>query len=424
MRYKFSISLIFLFVSFLSFSQVDNNEVLKIYNSSVLDCNCATLKLVHQDAGRNDVASNLNCNTFEAILASIPSNEKSTTYSLSKKIEDYQKKYADEDLTNRSVFENALDDLIKYCTDRINAKERSVSTQEFENAMVNIKLEALQNFDALETITPNTVAETPQENTSKSDSTFWFLISVIVSIIALAFSLLAFIKKSKVELGDVENSYLKGKSVLNSMSPNSLEELEEKLKNKIKQNYSETIHRIERLDYLVRELKSKLDEKEQDNLNIEVKEVVDEIEHEINTIQENTVFETEEDIEEEIEIDSNTDYQEFLNLNRNVFFYAPLAQNGFLEHSTLNAAVQDNSVFEVEINKNNPEEASFSFLGELNDLNTIIGDPITFLYPFADCFQEIDPDQEYQSVIVLQPGMLIKQNEIWVVTKKIVIELE
>ncbi|RYD83554.1 MAG: hypothetical protein EOP53_00505 [Sphingobacteriales bacterium] len=176
-----------------------------VYNSTVDLINCETIRFIHREAGRAEIANNMMCTSFESILKSIPEDEGSTTAKVAKDIDAYKTKFkADGDLAAQ------LDAIIAYVNKKIEAKPRKGNVADFKQKLQDYKTDALDNMSGASTTTTNTVtpaptgtndaaidedtetednvAMTPTETTTKSGTDWLGWLSLIISLLSLGLS--------------------------------------------------------------------------------------------------------------------------------------------------------------------------------------------------------------------------------------------
>jgi hypothetical protein len=108
------------------------------YNAAVDRINCETIRFIHREAGRVEVANNLDCTSFEAILKSIPEDEAATTQKLCKDIEAFKSKFKED-----KPMDKQLDAVIDYAYKRINAKKRKGNVANYKEQLEGFKTTAL-----------------------------------------------------------------------------------------------------------------------------------------------------------------------------------------------------------------------------------------------------------------------------------------
>ncbi|MGZ5280922.1 MAG: hypothetical protein ACXWEY_01470 [Bacteroidia bacterium] len=127
-----------------------------VFNSTVDQINCETIRFIHREAGRAEIANNMECFSFESILKSIPEDEARTTAQVSKDIEAFKTKYkADGDLGAQ------LDNVISYASKKIEAKPRKGNVADFKQKLLNFKKDALDNIAGADAGSGNAAATTP-----------------------------------------------------------------------------------------------------------------------------------------------------------------------------------------------------------------------------------------------------------------------
>jgi len=110
----------------------------EVFSSAVDHVNCETIRFIHREAGRAEVANNMDCLSFESIYKSIPADEAGTTGALCKNINDYKNKFkADKPLDAQ------LNAVIAFANAKIAAKKRKGNVEDFKASLEKIKKDAL-----------------------------------------------------------------------------------------------------------------------------------------------------------------------------------------------------------------------------------------------------------------------------------------
>ncbi len=112
-----------------------------VFNSTVDQINCETIRFIHREAGRAEIANNLNCFSFESILKSIPEDEARTTAALAKDIEAFKTKYKSGD-----ELAVQLDNVISFANKKIEAKPRKGNVADFKQKLQGYRKDAIDNI--------------------------------------------------------------------------------------------------------------------------------------------------------------------------------------------------------------------------------------------------------------------------------------
>lgn len=183
-----------------------------VFNSTVDQINCETIRFIHREAGRAEIANNMECFSFESILKSIPEDEARTTAQVAKDIEAFKTKYkADGDLSAQ------LDNVIAYASKKIEAKPRKGNVADFKLKLQDYKKDAIDNISGTETGANNATTSTPtggideeteetgivltdeEETTSAPGDTGWLTyLSLLLALCGLALSAYLFTRLGKL----------------------------------------------------------------------------------------------------------------------------------------------------------------------------------------------------------------------------------
>lgn len=134
--------LIALFIS--SVSAAFAQGAASVFEGAVDQINCETIRFIHREAGRSEIANNMECLSFESIYKSIPEDEASTTGQLAKNINAVKSKFsADKDLGTQ------LDAAISIAVKKIESKTRKGNIPDFKKKLADIKSDAIKNAASL-----------------------------------------------------------------------------------------------------------------------------------------------------------------------------------------------------------------------------------------------------------------------------------
>src|ERR1017187_4903096 len=137
----------------------------EVFNSTVDHINCETIRFIHREAGRAEVANNMDCLSFESIYKSIPPDEAKTTGALCKSINDYKNKYKADKLLDEQ-----LNTVIAFANGKINAKKRKGNVEDFKASLEKLKKDALDEAKGASNATNTnggTTAAAPAEATDR-----------------------------------------------------------------------------------------------------------------------------------------------------------------------------------------------------------------------------------------------------------------
>ncbi len=110
----------------------------EVFGSAVDHINCETIRFIHREAGRAEVANNMDCLSFESIYKSIPADEAATTGALCKNINDYKNKFKED-----KPLDAQLNAVIAFANAKIGAKKRKGNVEDFKASLEKIKKDAL-----------------------------------------------------------------------------------------------------------------------------------------------------------------------------------------------------------------------------------------------------------------------------------------
>ncbi len=143
----------------LAFGQKDGKAD---FGAAVDQINCETMKFIHREEGRKNVADKMECFTFESIYKSIPDDEINSTGKLCKEINHAKEKYnPKEDLGKQ------IDAVIALAYDKIKKKKRKGSVEEYKAHLEEYKKDALESFTAASTPKAEAKTEDKKDNQPK-----------------------------------------------------------------------------------------------------------------------------------------------------------------------------------------------------------------------------------------------------------------
>ena len=197
----------------------------EVFSTAVDHINCETIRFIHREAGRAEVANNMDCLSFESIYKSIPADEAGTTGALCKNINDYKNKFKED-----KPLDAQLNAVIAFANAKIGAKKRKGNVEDFKASLEKIKKDALDaakggnSTAANKTSTDSKPAETPKKDdkaTTASDTaqaiaepatgaakpahkTDWLgLLSLLVGLGALGLAYMAYSGMKKLQGGSM-----------------------------------------------------------------------------------------------------------------------------------------------------------------------------------------------------------------------------
>lgn len=156
MRKSFLCILAIFLAAFPSFAQTN---ALSVFEGAIDQINCETIRFIHREANRPDVANNMECLSFESILKSIPEDESNTTGKLARDINTIKSRYkADKDIGPQ------LDAAISVAVRKIESRPRKQNIPDFKKKLEDIKAETVKNAQALTENTPSETAPPVEDN--------------------------------------------------------------------------------------------------------------------------------------------------------------------------------------------------------------------------------------------------------------------
>jgi len=137
---RFSLKHLLLFFAFaINAGTIMAQAVAKeVFSTAVDHINCETIRFIHREAGRAEVANNMDCLSFESIYKSIPADEAGTTGALCKNINDYKNKFKAD-----KALDAQLNTVIAFANAKIAAKKRKGNVEDFKASLEKIKKDAL-----------------------------------------------------------------------------------------------------------------------------------------------------------------------------------------------------------------------------------------------------------------------------------------
>ncbi len=223
---RISLKSLFLFILFAStINTIMAQATKEVFSTAVDHINCETIRFIHREAGRAEVANNMDCLSFESIYKSIPGDEAGTTGALCKNINDYKNKFKED-----KPLDAQLNTVIAFANAKIGAKKRKGNVEDFKASLEKIKKDALDAAKGTSTAgnagasskpaeetkpaeKTATTSDTSQpisepaatENTAKTGhKTDWLgLLSLLVGLGALGLAYMAYSKTKKLEGGSM-----------------------------------------------------------------------------------------------------------------------------------------------------------------------------------------------------------------------------
>jgi hypothetical protein len=437
------LSLILLLNAFSSKAQTDTRAD---FNSAVDQINCETIKFIHREADRGDIADKMQCFTFESTYKTIPEDETKTTGQLSKKIDAFKEKFKPaEDLAQQ------LDKVIEFASGRIKAKKRKGNVDEFTERLNDIKQEALENTSepAPETVTAAndttkkiTVAEDEEilpesAKTKDSGSGNWLgWLSLLLSLLSLAIAgFVLFRVRNIIAEADEKISRLESETGNRPVTPLVNEStgnyrlLENKLHEelrKVRQEMNDKIAAVassagnstdtsaaalEEFEFTPKEL-----EPSEEDIDTNIEE-----EEEPKQPQPQNAEVSSEPEPERTIVSSSLD-DAVAGEMLPVYKYAGLpSHQGYFTDDEITEEPQEDSVFEIEMYEDVGDRAFLSVLNYTNVMAKALSEPEKYLDPY--CRYEQDPAGKTK-VILLEEGLLQRQGNMWIIAEKIRVRFE
>lgn len=434
------LSLILLGNALIALAQTDTRAD---FNSAVDQINCETIKFIHREANRGDVADKMQCFTFESTYKTIPEDEAKTTGQLSKKIEDFKGKFkTEEDLGQQ------LDKVIEFATGRIKAKKRKGNVDDFTARLNDIKQEALENINtaaplasADDTANRITVAEDEEilpEGTRSADesATNWLgWLSLLLSLISLFIAgYVLFRVRNIIVDADEKISRLENETgnrpvtpLVNESSGNYrlLEnKLHEELR-KVRQEMNDKIAAVsasagnaadtsaaafEEFEFTPEEL-----EPTDEDIDTNIEEIKEPQQTKPQHAETSAV-------EPERTIVASSLDDAVAGEMLPVYKYAGLpAHEGYFTDDDITEEPQEDSIFEIEMYEDVGDRAFLSVLNYTQVMEKVLGNPEKYLDPF--CRYEQEPAGK-NKIILLEEGLLQRQGNMWIIAEKIRVRFE
>ncbi len=112
------------------------------FKAAVLQINCATIRFIHNEAGRKDVSSKLSCLSPESVFASIPEDEANSTGKVAHEIDKFGDKFKSSDKLSEKI-----DEVITFASKKIKSKKRKGDVEKLTSEFAKIKKDAMLDFD-------------------------------------------------------------------------------------------------------------------------------------------------------------------------------------------------------------------------------------------------------------------------------------
>ena len=138
----------------------------EVFSTAVDHVNCETIRFIHREAGRAEVANNMDCLSFESIYKSIPADEGGTTGALCKNINDYKNKFKED-----KPLDAQLNAVIAFANAKIGAKKRKGNVEDFKASLEKIKKDALDAAKGTSTAGNTGAASKPAEEAKPAEKT-------------------------------------------------------------------------------------------------------------------------------------------------------------------------------------------------------------------------------------------------------------
>jgi len=164
---RISLKSLFLFIIFAgSVSSLLAQAAKEVFSTAVDHVNCETIRFIHREAGRAEVANNMDCLSFESIYKSIPTDEAGTTGALCKNINDYKNKFKED-----KPLDVQLNAVIAFANAKIAAKKRKGNVEDFKASLEKIKKDALDAAKGTASASSTTTETKPGEETKTIEKT-------------------------------------------------------------------------------------------------------------------------------------------------------------------------------------------------------------------------------------------------------------
>lgn len=220
-----------------------------VFNSAVDQINCETIRFIHREAGRAEIANNMQCTSYESIAKTVPEDEAKTTGQVARDIEAFKTKFkADKPLDAQ------LDQVIAFADKKITAKKRKGNVEDFKTRLEQYKADALANAGGNAPASSSS-ASTQTEKTEKSTAgdtgkaimepvstsgsgtkkKDWLgVIGVLLGLVSLAFAIPAFMASRRLKTGIVNGGGAdEGMNVSRPIDEESYRRLEARMQQEI-----------------------------------------------------------------------------------------------------------------------------------------------------------------------------------------------
>ena len=164
---RISMKRLFLFIIFAcGISSAIAQATKEVFSTAVDHINCETIRFIHREAGRAEVANNMDCLSFESIYKSIPGDEAGTTGALCKNINDYKNKFKED-----KALDAQLNAVVAFANAKIGEKKRKGNVADFKASLEKIKKDALDAAKGTSAASNNATATKPAEETKPAEKT-------------------------------------------------------------------------------------------------------------------------------------------------------------------------------------------------------------------------------------------------------------
>ncbi|MCX6352582.1 MAG: hypothetical protein NTX03_12105 [Bacteroidetes bacterium] len=445
----------------------ENKSHKEDFSAAVDQINCATMKFLHREGGRNDVADKMECFTFESILHSVPEDEANTTGKFCKNINLCKDKFKEAEDAAKQI-----DAVITYAYSRIASKKRKGSIEDFKNKLAAIKDETIKNIaeadnpktqtktdetadakdkkpDEVVTNTPTTanVDSTKKDNAdvkpptdtqpeimpenSKTSANNWMLWGALgISILALIFSIFTILRLRN----HIENN-TKSEDGFNEVTNRPITPMVTESKANYRELENQFNDELKKLRAYVDERLSgakNVNSNPQPTAKVEMKsepvssgytaqQLADEIK---TTVAKATIDLSSTSLFSEANNLSTSSMESVADENEStpVYKYGTPSSDGNFDIANFDFEASPDSVFQVETYDDVPDRAFFSPLTFPFVADKILSNKDTLLSPFCVYDEETDGKKK---IILLEDGVIEKQDSgNWKIISKARVKLE
>lgn len=424
----------------------DAQELKKKFSEAVDAINCATIKFIHNERGRLKEAGMECFSGYEGILKTIPEDEMSTTGKLAKEINAFKTKYNPD-----ADFGKQLDKVISYSSNKITSKPRKGDKEKFKSDLTAIKTDAMAGIKsagetsvssenskptsdttqiASTTSTPNEESEIMPELSPATSINWLGWAAFVLSLIAIFVCFLLYMnfKRLSEEVMAWQNDPANKVTISNDNTSLNLKNLEQKMEGEI----LKLDEKVNNLNALFKTASPKMTDEYRVTPDLDTESQSTEPKREYTLpIELENRFNSEEDVEAAVESNSksndeiirhelvleDSDSEELLPLYK----YSSIPEKGRFTDENFTTSPEEDSIFEIEMYKNNPNKAFFSILPYHEVVEKAFSNPELYLIPY--CRFEQEPSGK-NKISLIEEGMLEKVQNEWVIVEKARIKLD